>query len=237
MSPIIFWMLGISFSAAATVTAAAFELRGLQFLLSFIMVGFIGLAGFRDQRALQMLGAFPSHQSATMVRHMGLMYGFAAAMIALVYGLLLEWPTWIWAFFVLSLGATLCLFLANILMRDLADAAVDSRIVVLVSTIAKAQFAATCVCFGGLIALGEWSPSTLGGDQSWVAVNVLLATALGLAALSAYVIVFPIGIEPEADAVAAPTVAEPVQERRKAQQTVTVDRRKQKPTFGKLRSA
>ena len=77
---------------------------------------------------------------------------------------------------------------------------VDSNVIMLVRSIAKAQCAATCVAFGGLIALGKFSPSTLGSADSWAAVNIMLCAALGLAALSAYIIVLPMIAEPEADA-------------------------------------
>jgi hypothetical protein len=213
MSPIVFWMLGISFSSAMMIMIVAFDLRFLQFALSFVIVGFIALAGVRDHRALTILNAFPSHATATLIRHMGVIYGWAAVCIVLLYSLLMEWSHWVPAFLVMCSGATLCVFLANIMMRDLAEEAEDSNVIALVRSISKAQCAATCVAFGGLITLGKMSTS-LGSNENWAAVNIMLCAALGIAALSGYVIVLRYleAAEPQTDtppvAKAAPTKAQ-----------------------------
>lgn len=198
MSPIIFWMFGLSASTAMLVGTVALDVRLLQFSLSFVIIGFIALAGLRDQRVLQSVGAYPSHVTATMVRHMGLMYGWAAVMIVLLYTTLLEWTLWFGAFFVMCVGATLCLFLANIIMRDLTEETTDRRMSALVKSIAKAQFGVTCLSIGGLLALGA-SATSSGAGGAWAGVNVMLAAAIGLGALSAYVIFFPRGFEFEDD--------------------------------------
>jgi hypothetical protein len=211
MSPILFWMLGISLSSTMMITVVALDLRLMQFALSFVIVGFIALAGVRDQRTLQEMGAFPSHVSATMIRHIGIIYGWAAAIIALIYMTLLDWQHWFAAFFVMCAGATLCLFLANIIMRDLTENTVDRRLANLVATIAKVQLAVICLVVGGLLALGA---SLVGGESSAAAaaVSVLLAAAIGIAALSAYMIFFPNGFDftnDDADQIAVVTPEKP----------------------------
>jgi hypothetical protein len=208
MSPIVLWMLAISFSSAMMILAVAFDVRLLQFGLGLVIAGFIVLAGVRDHGTLSKLNAFPSHVTATLVRHIGLIYGWAAVSIVLLYGLLLDWPQWYSAFFITTLGATLCLFLANIMMRDLTEMTVDGNIMTLVRSIAKMQFVTTCIALGGLIALGKFSPSTFGNSESWAAINIMICAAFGIAALSGYIVALPYLIEPEgetsdADAAAA----------------------------------
>jgi hypothetical protein len=193
MSPVLFWMLGISASSALMITTVALDLRMLQFTLSFVIVGFIALAGIRDQRTLQEIGAFPSHVSATMVRHMGIVYGWAAVMIALIYTTLIEWQHWYAAFFIMCAGATLCLFLANIIMRDLTEQTVDRRLASLVLTIAKMQLGGICLVIGGLMALGASTAGAASGGAAGI--GIMLAAAIGIAALSAYMIYFPQGFD------------------------------------------
>jgi hypothetical protein len=193
MSPVLFWMLGISASSAMMVTTVALDLRMLHFALSFVIVGFIALAGIRDQRTLQEIGAFPSHVSATMVRHMGIIYGWAAVMIALLYTTLIQWAHWFAAFFVMCAGATLCLFLANIIMRDLTEETVDRRLAGLVKLIAKVQLGVICLVIGGLLALGATTAGTNGGAAAGIC--IMLAAAIGIAALSGYMIFFPQGFD------------------------------------------
>jgi hypothetical protein len=206
MSSIMFWMLGISFAAAAMVLTAAMELYGLQTLLSMVIAGFIVLAAIRDHRSLIALNGFAAHAYATLVRHMGMLYAWAAVSIALVYALLIQWDFWFIAFLLMGLGATLCLFLANILMRDLTGDGVDRNVTDLVRSIAKAQFAATCVAFGGLLTFGTLSPSAFGGEAKWVAVNIMLCAAFALAALSGYIVALPAVEADEVDEVDAPAV-------------------------------
>jgi hypothetical protein len=124
---------------------------------------------------------------------MGIIYGWAAVMIALFYMLLLEWTPWFAAFFVMCAGATLCMFMANIIMRDLTETADDKRMSDVVRSLAKMQFAVCCLCVGGLIALG--SIVGQGGEGAWAGINILLATTLGVAGLSAYMIFFPTGFD------------------------------------------
>lgn len=216
MSSIVFWMLGVSGAAAAMVLTAALDLYGLQVVLSIVIAGFIVLSAIRDHRTLQALNGFAAHAYATLVRHMGLLYAWAAISIVLVYAFLLQWDYWFAAFLLMILGATLCLFLANILMRDLTGDGVDGHVVDLVRSIAKAQFAATCVAFGGLIAFGTLSPSTFGGEAKWVAVNVMLCAAFALAALSGYIVALPpVERETLAGAPAAAPVAKTTKSERK----------------------
>ena len=186
MSQMVFWMLGIAFSAGAMVFTVALGAHLAEFALAAIIATFIAISAVRDYAALEV--EHPSRRAASLVRHMGMLWCWAAMSISLIYGFLMQWAAWYGVFFVLVMGAGLCLFIANVLERDAAEDALDSRIIGFVGLIAKIQFAATCVAVGGLIAFGKLSVDAFGGDAKWAADNILLCMGLALAGLSGFAI-------------------------------------------------
>ena len=186
MSQMVFWMLGISFSAGAMVFTVALNAHLAEFALAAIIVTFIAISAVRDYAALD--GEHPSRRAAVLARYMGMLWCWAAMSVSLIYGFVMQWSAWYGVFFVLVMGAGLCLFIANVLERDAAEDAVDSRIIGLVELIAKIQFGATCVAVGGLVAFGKLSVDAFGGDAKWAAVNILLCMGLALAGLSGFAI-------------------------------------------------
>lgn len=186
MSQMVFWMLGIAFSAGAMVLTVALAAHLAQFALAAIIVTFIAISAIRDYSALD--GEHPSRRAAVLARYMGMLWCWAAMSISLIYGFLMQWSAWYGVFFVLVMGAGLCLFIANVLERDAAEDALDSRMIGLVNLIAKIQFGATCVAVGGLVAFGKLSVDAFGGDAKWAAVNILLCMGLALAGLSGFAI-------------------------------------------------
>jgi hypothetical protein len=186
MSQMVFWMLGIAFSAGAMVVTVALGAHLAEFALAAIIATFIAISAVRDYAGLD--GEHPSRRAASLVRHMGMLWCWAAMSISLIYGFLMQWSAWYGVFFVLVMGAGLCLFIANVLERDAAADALDSRIIGLVGLIAKVQFGATCVAVGGLVAFGKLSVDAFGGDAKWAAVNILLCMGLALAGLSGFAI-------------------------------------------------
>jgi hypothetical protein len=189
MTQMVFWMLGVAFSAAAMVLTTALEAFTAQFALATVIVAFITVSGLRDFQASRAAAAHASHQSAIIARHMGILWAWAAVSVALIYSLVITtWTAWFAAFIILVLGAALCMFLANILARDASDDHHDPRIDSLVNWIAKVQFAATCLAIGGLLAFGKFSTSAFGGEAKWAAINIMLCAAFGLTGLSGFAI-------------------------------------------------
>ncbi len=203
MTQMVIWMLGIAFSAGAMVVTTSTEAYVGQFALATVIVAFITISGIRDHNAAAAEGQHPSLQSATIARHMGLLWAWAAVSVVLIYSLVITaWTAWFASFLILVMGAAVCMFLANILVRDAAQDEVDSRVVTMVHWIARLQFGATCLAIGGLIAIGKFSASAFGGEAKWAAVNVMLCMAIGLAGLSGYAIAqdssaAPLELEPE----------------------------------------
>jgi hypothetical protein len=203
MSQMVFWMLGIAFSAGAMVFTVALDAHLAEFALAAIIVTFIAISAVRDFHACD--DQHPSRSAAVLIRHMGMLWSWGAMSIVLIYGTLLQWSAWHGVFFVLVLGSGLCLFIANVLERDAAEDAHDSRMVGLVGLIAKVQFGATCIAIGGLVAYGKLSVDAFGGDAKWAAVNILLCMGMALAGLSGFAFV-------QAGALAAPDAQDQVAE-------------------------
>jgi hypothetical protein len=187
MSQMVFWMLGIAFSAGAMVFTVALGAHLAQFALAAIIATFIAISAVRDYQATE--GQHPSRRAAVLIRHMGMLWSWAAMSIILIYGTLLQWNAWHGVFLVLVMGSGICLFIGNVLERDAAEDAHDSRMVALVGLIAKVQLVATCVAIGGLIAFGKLSVDAFGGDAKWAAVNILLCMGIALAGLSGFTVV------------------------------------------------
>ncbi len=187
MSQMIFWMLGIAFSAGAMMITVALDAHLAEFALAAVISTFIAISAVRDFHAAE--DEAPSRRAAVLIRHMGMLWAWAAMSMTLIYAVLIDWKAWQGVFFVVVLGAGLCLFIANVLDRDAAEDAQDPRLLGIVDKIAKVQFGATCVALGGLIAYGKLSADAFGGDAKWAAVNILLCMGLALTGLSGFTMV------------------------------------------------
>jgi hypothetical protein len=187
MSQMVFWMLGVAFSAGAMSFMVALEYHLATFALAAIVATFISVSAVRDFHGAA--ETVPAQRAAILIRHMGMLWCWAAMSLTLIYAFLLEWTAWRGVFIVLVLGSGLCLFIANVLVRDADEDAHDNRMLGIVDKIAKVQFGATCVAIGGLIAFGKLSPDAFGGDTKWAAVNILLCMGMALAGLSGFAMV------------------------------------------------
>lgn len=200
MSQMVLWMLGIAFAAAAMLFTAALEAQLVAFALAAVIVTGIVLSAVRDYNASFELP--PLARSAILVRHMGMLWCWAAMSLSLVYGFLLRWSASHSAFLAVVLGAGLCLFVANISARDARAEVGDARISRLVGALFKAHFAIACVAVGGLLVFGKLQPDAFGGDTKWAAVNILLCLGLGLAVLTGFALAQPATVESQDGATA-----------------------------------
>jgi hypothetical protein len=185
----------------------AFASHAGQFALSLIVTMFIAVSAMRHFAAFRNAGTHVSLQAAVIIRYMGMVWAWAALTLVAVYQSLLSWPPWIGAFVLMLAGALTLLFIAKILDRDALETTDDPRIFDLVRIVAKIQFIATCVAVGGLLAFGKFSVSAFASDESWAAMNILLTSAIGLAVMSGYYLVFVGMPEPEETSIDEPTIA------------------------------
>lgn len=189
MTPIaVIWTLAMAVGLASTMLAAASNAHDLHFVMSLLLGGFIAIMAIRERRIDTATGAPQRTLAAQAMRYMGFIWSWAAASILLVYGTLIEWPTWVAVTSILIVFAGICLFMASVLDRDQSSKATDDRPLRFADFIVRAKLAVACSLFGCLLAAGQLSGQMFGGEAKWVAVNVLLSTTLCQAVLCAFVI-------------------------------------------------
>lgn len=187
MLSIAIWMFGISMAVSVMVITVAMELYSVQFGLGAVIASFIAFAGMRDYGDAEAHKAGASLRSAILVRHMAILWAWAAVSICIIYSSIVIWAeTWVPLLLVLTLASGTCMFIANLLQRD-ADAGVtDLRVLAFVDRAVWAQFVVICLLIGGVVAVGRFGPAGYSGENKWAAMNIMLCTGLGLAIVSGF---------------------------------------------------
>lgn len=187
MLAIALWMFGVAIAVSVMVVTVALELYSVQFGLGAIIAAFIAVAGMRDHGDAEAHKASKTIRSAILVRHMAILWAWAAVSICLIYSTIIVWTkAWIPLFIVLILASCICMFIANMLQAD-ADAGVtDDRILAFVDRAVWAQFVVICLLIGGVVAVGRFDPAGYSGENKWPAMNIMLCTGLGLAIVSGF---------------------------------------------------
>jgi hypothetical protein len=209
------WVFGTAFAVAIMIVTVAMGYHAGQFALSLIVTMFIAVSAMRHFSVFRAAGTHPSLQAAVIIRYMGMVWAWGAVGLIAIYQFLLTWDAWLASFVLLLTGALALLFVGKILDRDALENNDDPRVLELVRLVAKGQFVLTCIALGGLLAYGKFSAAAFAGDDAWAAMNILLTTALGLALMSGYYLVF-VGMPdpPEATAETAAETVSPVRRRR-----------------------
>lgn len=217
MLEISIWTFGVAIAVSAMLITVAMEFYSLQFALGAVIATFISISALRDHReATSIDNPNLSHLSAIIVRHMGILWAWAAVSICAIYGMLMVWTeTWVPLFILLVLGAGTCLFVANILERDAQAGKTDDKVINFVGQIAKIQFVLTCLLIGGLLAAGKLGASTFSEENKWPAVNILLCTAIGLAVVSGFTLIASKTQNPSRQRQTAPVVSSPAPQPRR----------------------
>lgn len=190
MLAVALWMFGIAVAVSVMVITVAMELFSVQFGLGAVIATFIAIAGIRDYGDAEAHKANKTVRTAILVRHMAILWAWAAVSICIIYSTIIVWTqAWVPLFVVLILASGTCMFIANMLQTD-ADAGVtDERILAFVDRSVWAQFVAICLLIGGVIIVGRFGPAGYSGENKWAAMNIMLCTGLGLAIVSAFSIV------------------------------------------------
>ena len=231
MLAIALWMFGVAIAVSVMVVTVAVEYYSIQFGLGAVIATFIAVAGMRDHGDAEAHKASKTVRSAILVRHMAILWAWAAVSICLIYSTIIVWTkAWIPLFSVLILASGICMFIANMLQAD-ADAGVtDERILAFVDRAVWAQFVVICLMIGGVIAVGRFDPAGYSGENKWPAMNIMMCTGLGLAIVSGFSILNAIAGRRErggrsrlaADTDSAPTTAAPTATRRRRPQARVV---------------
>jgi hypothetical protein len=187
MAQMAVWVFGTTFALTLMVVTVAVDGRWSQFALSSSVALAIGVSAVRHFVICRAAGAHPAIQGVVMTRYMGLLWAWATVSLVLLYVCLFDIGVMVGSLLTMTFAAALCLLIvATVLERDATDTEIDSRALIFIRLVARLQLVATCIAIGGLIAVGKLSAGVAqGGDITWAAVNILLSTAIALAALSA----------------------------------------------------
>jgi hypothetical protein len=184
----IIWMLALALGLASSLFSVGSENVTGHFVTSLLFAGFMVVMGIRDRRIAMTEGMNNNALAAQAMRTIGFVWSWAAVVVVLPYMALIDWPRWSVLASVLVALAGGCLFWASVLDRDAAENSDDPAPARLAHLAIKSALAVTCALFGCLLAAGRASPEAFGGEAKWVAVNVLMSTAVTLAVYCAYVI-------------------------------------------------
>ncbi len=187
MLAVALWMFGVAIAVSGMVITVAMELYSLQFALGAVTASFIAIAAMRDYAEAENHAAVASRRSAVLVRHMGVLWGWAAVSVCIIYSTIMVWTqSWIPLFMVLVLACGVCMLIANLLDRDAAAGVTDARVIGFIDRVVWAQFVAIVLLIGALIAVGKFGAASFSGENKWAAMNVMLCTGLGLAIISGF---------------------------------------------------
>lgn len=187
MLAIALWMFGVAIAVSVMVITVAMELYSLQFALGAVTATFIAVAAMRDYAEAENHKAVASRRAAVLVRHMGILWGWAAVSICVIYGTIMVWTqTWIPLFMVLVIATGICMLIANLLDRDAEAGVVDARVLGFIDRVVWAQFVAIVLLIGTLITVGKFGAASFSGENKWAAMNIMLSTGLGLAIISGF---------------------------------------------------
>ena len=188
----ILWMANIAISAALlVVTAATATLVPAYATVHFLVAGLVSttmaLIALHEAREMSAGGEPHGLVLAHLTRHMGLLWAWAALVLAITYGTsIFQWSGWIPVFLVFTVLSGLTLFVSRILHDDHATGRHDDRMARLAGALAVATL------FAVVVVLGSIGFSRLAGNlpQSgvWVAEHVIVFAGLAIAVVAAFLL-------------------------------------------------
>jgi hypothetical protein len=187
MTSQISWMIILTVSVCAIILSAALgEPIILMFMTGAVSLG-LALVAIRAHRHLEADGASRGVLSATIARHMGLIWAWGCLGLLICYGLLLpktwhEWPVFFGGF---AAAAVACLVYASALARDEQLGRKDDAMINLGRYLTIAQLLGMLATLIG-ICIDPDKRLLSDVRPDWVANNIFVAGAVALTAVSAY---------------------------------------------------
>ncbi len=187
MSQVI-WMLGIGFSIAAMIVAAATKAYYIHMAIAAAVSIFVALASFQEHRE-PATRADIALQASSCFRHIGLIWSWAALSLLATYTFILSWREWFAFFLGFFVLAGLCLFISATLRKDAEAGASDIGMAKIAYGLSLFFMFAMVIVMGGLVIDGKmWRFTKEAGQrvgwQDWAANNVFFFGAMAVAAIS-----------------------------------------------------
>lgn len=190
MTSMVIWILGIGVSTAALVVTASLKQFYIHMAIAAVISVFVALTSFSETRQIAAEGGGRDVAVGTTLKHMGLVWSWAALALLVTYAFdILAWREW-WQFFIaFFVMAGLSLFLSATLQKDAAGGTSDPMMLKVARGFAIFILVAMVITMAGLLIDGKmWRFTTIAGNrrgsQDWAANNVFFFGALALAAIS-----------------------------------------------------
>ena len=191
MSGTIFWMLGIGASVAMLVVTAAQKLYYVHLVIAGSVAVMVALTAFVESRASMQDGkSNVGLQASANLRHIGLIWTWAALTTFVTYGFeILQWREW-WQFFIAALAfAGLSLFLSATLQKDAEARTEDDTMFKISRGYALALLVVMPIVMIGLLQQGKmWRFLTVAGQrpgsEDWAASNIFFFGAMAMTAVA-----------------------------------------------------
>ncbi len=175
-------------SVSALLILAGAMWQDAHLAVAMVIALFVAASTIRDQRNLAANGASEVELAASGARAMGFLWCWSTMVVTITYTWLLEWPKATPILMILIMGSAICLFVSSILARAAKDRTSDTNLVSLVDWMAWGHLLFTCVALGSLLAAGRLSIDGFSMKAKWAAINVSMASAIGIALIAAYML-------------------------------------------------
>jgi hypothetical protein len=183
MVALVIWMLAFTISICLSVVGVALDMSYLQMGATALVTLAIAIVAVQTHRGLSANGASRSALAANTARHIGLVWGWAAAAILIIYSFLLVWRE-AWVFTIgLSLVSAMCLGLSQIFERDAAAGREDATMLSLGRALNALQIVGMILAMVGLIADRKFGLVPDVSRADWAANNIFFFGALAVAAI------------------------------------------------------
>ncbi|KAB2847732.1 MAG: hypothetical protein F9K44_12685 [Hyphomicrobiaceae bacterium] len=180
------WSFAIAFSISLMAMTAGGKIVPLHVLVTATITIFFALSAIYELRNSAAEGARSTDLAALATRYMTLVWIWAAIAIFVTYGLILNWPAWLYCIALLLTGATVCAVFAGrfgvIKSREEAREALS-----LARVLAIIQIVAMIAVIAGL----AFDRPAASRGIDWAAQSILFFGALSLLTISAYALRAP----------------------------------------------
>jgi hypothetical protein len=179
------WGIGLAVSLAVILISTASGTHTMQLATTMVIVAGIVASGLRDQMARPYPARSDLAMARTTIRYLGLLWVWSLLAITTIYTFLLIWDNHMVVSGILVAGALMCLILSAILSREADSDQPDNGIVGVAWLAIKGQLGVAAVSLGGLMGAGRFAPDAFGGAAKWAAINILVASSIGIVVLAA----------------------------------------------------
>lgn len=186
MPSYLIWGIAFAIGLAMALFTAAAPMPLLHLAMGALICIGIAFAGILEAQKLRGAGASKAEIASANARHMGFIYIWGAAIIALTYTTLLYWHEWWHWLLGFALTGTACIFFSNTVAREHTEGRDDDTLLSIGHKLTWVQLIGMVIAMVGMLIDGKLSRHLIPKATDWAAQNTFFTGALGLAIISAY---------------------------------------------------